>query len=350
MKSRVAPPRNAELEAAIVAEPESPDAYLVYGDWLMEQGDPLGELVSVQSARIKNPRNVELKKREKELLRVAEKTALGAFADCEHTWGFGFLESVMLTDPSRERYAALLALVAARFLRELDITMVTYEEENARATLDAIVELGLPPALRKLALLNDYGVAGDLGDVSLLYPRLGRIKELTLQSAQVELGRVELPLLETFALSAMPHPALFRSLAGARWPKLRSLSLGFGDAAQMISADDLRLALTNLRDLRHLGVADHHLGNEVVAALVEGAVPCLAGLTSLDLSRTGMTDQGALGLVSAARAFAHLESIDLRQNDISAAACKQLERAFGIAVDVEEQGERDDERYDEIEE
>ena len=42
--------RNAQLETAIIARPGDPARYAVYGDWLQAQGDPRGELVSVQAA------------------------------------------------------------------------------------------------------------------------------------------------------------------------------------------------------------------------------------------------------------------------------------------------------------
>src|SRR5678816_2753004 len=42
--------RNPALEAAIVANPSDRDAYAVFGDWLQEQGDPRGELISLQLA------------------------------------------------------------------------------------------------------------------------------------------------------------------------------------------------------------------------------------------------------------------------------------------------------------
>lgn len=47
---RTLPPMRADLEAAILAEPDARDAYAVYGDWLLEHGDPDGELVAVQLA------------------------------------------------------------------------------------------------------------------------------------------------------------------------------------------------------------------------------------------------------------------------------------------------------------
>jgi len=42
--------RNAEIEAAILAAPDDEGAYLVYADWLQSQGDPRGELISLQHA------------------------------------------------------------------------------------------------------------------------------------------------------------------------------------------------------------------------------------------------------------------------------------------------------------
>ena len=42
------PVLKAELESAIVRDPDDLDAYAVYGDWLAEQGDPRGELIALQ--------------------------------------------------------------------------------------------------------------------------------------------------------------------------------------------------------------------------------------------------------------------------------------------------------------
>jgi uncharacterized protein (TIGR02996 family) len=42
--------RNRDLEAAIAIDPDQPGPYLVYADWLQEQGDPRGELIALQAA------------------------------------------------------------------------------------------------------------------------------------------------------------------------------------------------------------------------------------------------------------------------------------------------------------
>src|SRR5688500_10549380 len=62
--------RNEALEAAILADPSQPGAYLVYGDWLQQQGDPRGELVAVQHALLsaRGKEFARLKIREQEIL------------------------------------------------------------------------------------------------------------------------------------------------------------------------------------------------------------------------------------------------------------------------------------------
>jgi len=40
--------RNAAMEKLIAKAPDNPEGYLVYADWLEQQGDPRGELVNLQ--------------------------------------------------------------------------------------------------------------------------------------------------------------------------------------------------------------------------------------------------------------------------------------------------------------
>jgi len=54
-----------ELETAILADPEARAAYAVYADWLLERGDPDGELVAVQLALEDAPGDAALLARER---------------------------------------------------------------------------------------------------------------------------------------------------------------------------------------------------------------------------------------------------------------------------------------------
>src|ERR1043165_1674592 len=86
--------RNADLEAAIVADPEDEGPYLVYADWLQSRGDPRGELIVVQHAR--GPAWAKLRIRERELLSRYRDALLGPAAlhhDARHfDWRRGFID------------------------------------------------------------------------------------------------------------------------------------------------------------------------------------------------------------------------------------------------------------------
>jgi hypothetical protein len=69
--------------------------------------------------------------------------------------------------------------------------------------------------------------------------------------------------------------------------------------------------------LRHLGLVNTMLTNDLIARLARSAI--LSQLQSLDLSRGTMTRRGADALFAHARAFAHLESIDLGDNHLTPA-------------------------------
>ncbi len=57
----------AALLAAIYADPASDQARAVYADWLLERGDPRGELIMLQLAGVETPEQVD---RERELLQT----------------------------------------------------------------------------------------------------------------------------------------------------------------------------------------------------------------------------------------------------------------------------------------
>jgi len=93
---------SSELEEAVRAAPDDPDAYLVYGDWLQLRGVLRGELVCVQAMRTMGNDDASLRERE-EALRVGHKDAwlgpLARHADTGRlhvTWRFGFIASATL--------------------------------------------------------------------------------------------------------------------------------------------------------------------------------------------------------------------------------------------------------------
>jgi uncharacterized protein (TIGR02996 family) len=353
------PPRNPELEAAIVADPESPDAYLVYGDWLLEQGEALGELVSVQAAIAKHAasnsllegadskKSRHLAHREKTLLAENARGWLGYFAKYKHTWRFGFLESLILTEPGREDFIELLDLVAARFLRDLELEVLGHRVFENAELISAIGELGLPPILRKLTLApTSTARAVDVGSLRVLWPRLARLKELSIGAGKVELGAIDLPEVETVTLTTNAAQSTTRALTNARWPKLQRLSIDFTayqyEPMDPESLEPLVDALGQLTLLQHLGLSTTWSGDTLLDCLLAPKrSEQLARITSLSLARDAITDTGAETLVKNKARLDHLELIDLRENYFTKPTCEALVKAFGKKVDVTSQGNAD---------
>lgn len=135
--------RNEALEAAILAAPDDAQAYLVYGDWLLEQGDPRGELVSVQAQRALAPA-AHLATREAQLLATHSRGWLGPFADAtELAWRFGFVRKMRVGTIVGQRWRELHALPILRFLEELSV---------GEMLASAVPEHGFPPSLVSLAV------------------------------------------------------------------------------------------------------------------------------------------------------------------------------------------------------
>ncbi len=144
------------------------------------------------------------------------------------------------------------------------------------------------------------------------------------------------------------------SVARAACPSLTSLALRFGrsvspGAGDVLDEEDLgcaacapedvaRLLQTSgLPALRHLGLVGLAFADEVAARL--GARRWSGGSTSLDLSKGRMTDAGVEHLLSARRALAHLETLDVSDNFLLGDAVAALEEAFPDSVVAYERGE-----------
>src|SRR5438045_2635381 len=92
--------RNPELEALIAKSPDDPSNYLVYADWLIQQSDPLGELISVETKAETKPSS-ELRDRAKALHDQHDATWLGELAGHDGfaaTWRRGYLHDVTIGD------------------------------------------------------------------------------------------------------------------------------------------------------------------------------------------------------------------------------------------------------------
>ncbi len=202
----------------------------------------------------------------------------------------------------------------------------------------------MSPSLRKLALLS-ADERSELGPIPpALYSVLASLRELTIRGGRLQPGQITLPNLETLALATPLTEDLLASVTTAECPRLTSLQLE-SLPGESIDADaawlrPLLVRWSRERRLRHLGITEHEAGDALLDALVTTGL--VQQLTSLDLSRTEVSDRGATFILENASSFEHLESLDLSENDLSSSACSALEKRFELVVDVEEQGARYD--------
>lgn len=336
--------RHAELEAAIAAAPADAERWLVYADWLLQQGAPRGELIRLDVEVTRAPdgaRQAELR---------AHAAAIAAALPFDSALGpssrrtFGFVTAATLGyaapdfvgehpsdaflagDARLERLGPLLAHDDARYLDSLSLP--TAGPGDWAAAL-ALVRARAPASLRRLSLFARQSAelpggdvlpaglhalrleAGQLGAEPL---RASALAVLDVEAAGFEpsvtdaLGASELPALSTLRLSARytPLAPALRPLLSARWPKLAHVAL-----------HGLVLWPEDLKALARSGV--------------------VARLASLDLSSSVFpepsSDGVVTGLVAVARAATALGRLDVSGCQLPPASLAALRAALpGVTV------------------
>jgi uncharacterized protein (TIGR02996 family) len=360
---------NPDLEARIAANLEDRDAYLVYGDWLSERGDPRGELIALQAKP--NPDDAT-KEREQALLAANRDAWLGELAKLDPkkelhvTWRWGFIDAVRLGpeldsyDTAKiefaDTYAKVLQLPGIQFLRSLTFGAKDFDDYPTSWSdcIEALQEHGVPPALQKLAFSRGgyWDISStELGDLSLAYPQLAKLRELSIELGAMELGVMDLPALQKLEIVTGGLAGTnLKSIASARWPALETLSLCIGETdndygcdVQMSDIEPILVA-ENLPKVKHLGLANSSLADEIAKALVTSRI--LPRLETLDLSKGTLSDDGARTLIDNWSAFSHLKAIDLSHAYLSDAVAEQLRNLKGPTITLDDLQDGDEEyRY-----
>jgi len=335
-------PRSAELEAAIEAEVDRDDAFLVYGDWLSSRGSPRGELISLHAAGKQAPQ--------------LEASLLGPLAHLndrlDARWRLGFLTAIRLeTTRDDERdgldlsqlVSKLWALPSARFLRELKVACASAHEDGVmERVLATLTGRGPRPSVRALTFetnteeeMLSWTSTGDLSSLGAAFPRLER---LFVHTGQVLLTAPSFPNLRSLDLRTTSLTSeLVSSLARAAWPELRHLGLWFGSRSYgvEVSMSDVGPLLdAPWPALTSLALANSELTDELCVALCRH--PLLARLEALDLSMGTMTDAGAQTLLSHREQLKHLKTLDVDDNYLSDEAVASLRSAFPQLVSAEQ--------------
>ena len=364
---------NADLEARIQANPDDREAYLVYGDWLSERGDPRGELISVQAKLEQMPDDAALRERETKLIAANRDAWLGDLAkldpkqDLGVKWRWGFIDSVRIGPPTSEyetsdidfpdTIAKLMQVPHVHKLRELVIGAKSYDDYPTTWSdcVEALVEHGVPRALQRLEF-NRGGYwdisSTELGDISPLYPHLAKLKQLSIEMGQMDFGKMDLPALQKLEIvTGGLSSENMKSINEARWPALETLSLCIGETGNdygcTVEFSDLELVFSaeHIPNVKHLALSNSNLLDQIAAAIVTSRI--LPRLQTLELAKGTMGDEGARAIIDNWDKFEHLAKLDLSHGYFTEGVVAELAALTGPTIVLEdmEQAADPDDRY-----
>jgi uncharacterized protein (TIGR02996 family) len=192
-----------ELERAIRRDLDDPAPYAVYADWMLERGELLGQLASVQLSGDEDAAAAFLKRHALRFLGPAENGVT-----C--SWLGGFVSDVRLRTESWEvertgdRLLFLLSRRVTQFLRSLTLESVAH-------TASCIVSIARARELRRLTLVMPDGPLGSVWD------EVPALEELTLTARDsVRLGKMRLPHLRRLVVRFPVDEEVVDDLAGAQ--------------------------------------------------------------------------------------------------------------------------------------
>lgn len=340
---------NEDLERAIVEDPDDDARRLVHSDWLQAHGDPRGELGALQSSGKTAEAAAFLRKHAPFFLASVAPDRPELVLE----WRVGHVDAMRVA-ANRDEGAShplgiLSGLPAFRFLRRLTVGVAECDENHYGSVVETLCRTPTPfPSLESL-FLGDFEYPEesemswtDLSDVSPLWAAYPRLRSLKLRGGAGSLGTIEAPELRSFCweTGGLDRTSL-EAIVNARWPKLESLEVWFGDRGYGAEGgvDDLArlFAGDGIPALKHLALRNCEFADELIARLAGS--PILRRIATLDLSKSTVSDEGAR-MISAHRSeFAHLAKLELHDNGLSADG---VELVRGVCPEVAVERQDDD--------
>ncbi|MEU6536496.1 STM4015 family protein [Streptomyces sp. NPDC047000] len=195
--------------------------------------------------------------------------------------------------------------------------------EMEEAEISWIEQSDVTPVLDAFPRLEEFGIRGGTG---LRFPA---VRHQHLRSLRIEAG-------------GLPGEVV-RGIAASELPALESLEiwLGVENYGGDATVADLAPILSGGRfpALRHLGLRNSEIQDEIAAAVA--SAPVVAQLGTLDLSLGVLSDEGLMALLDG-QPLTHLTRLDLRHNFVTEPVAERFRSALapsGVEVDLSEQGD-----------
>jgi uncharacterized protein (TIGR02996 family) len=260
---------NAELEAQIAANPDDLALRQVYADWLIEAGNPRGELAAVQLAGNTDAAAALLAKHANQFFG----TQLEEYAEY-FTWCGGFWDAVEIDNP----FKTFPNHPSARLLRAVKVRLPGEYEDYIDWFLS-----GSWPALRSFSLGGVHWEGQEMGEeadwsctnLDRVLAKLPRLEELTITCGKFSFG--DSATLRAFTCDGYAlRQSSLRAILAAKLPALEKLELMLDfmvheEEYPIIDAADLEPLFSGklfpaLRELALTGGANNELAKAAKAS------------------------------------------------------------------------------------
>ena len=207
--------------AAVYADPSANGPREVYGDWLQQQGDPRGELIAIQMARVKNP-DARFTGLEKALLDEHRERWRGPLPTTATDLGFrcGFVEAARNTGPITDdpSWATFVRATGVPLSDHANVPLLTVVEDLRDPDIIQLARLTRPLAIEQLVWkeIRDEWISSTVEDALDAFERITVLPKLR----RLELERS----FRTAPKDGVPLHELKQILA-ARWLRLSSLRI-----------------------------------------------------------------------------------------------------------------------------
>lgn len=211
-----------QLEAAIDANPDLADTYLVLGDWLQERQDPRGELIGLHRD-LTEAAKARIAALQREL--GPPPPPYGSWA-----WFYGFVRRYqdLVSEDDRGRLAAVLDDPSLRHLHTLELGLGGREYDERQWLIDLLASKARP-AWRSVRI-NSYWTGGNdppAGALELtkLWAALPRVTRVVVAARTILPGEIRSETLTELELDGSVLPANLAPLFAGSAPNLTKLVL-----------------------------------------------------------------------------------------------------------------------------
>jgi hypothetical protein len=355
----------------------------VFGDWLQEQGDPRGELISLQLGYKDKQGKALIEKHldyflgplaehqtvhddggnnaASHLRSTAQEAEWQKTQQQAFLWRNGYIYRCRL---SKDEYQdetnwegktvdileQVFAHPSGRYVVELAFQSNGDPNEDDLQDIIDLIGKKAPPTVRKITFGDNVDQISwhHTGSLAKMWKGVPNLKTLEIETGEFDVGKMVAPNLErAIFITGGLSKSCGKGIATADMPKIKHLEIYYGTdnyGGDCTVKEVLPLLdRTDLTKLEHLGLKNSEFTDEIAKSLKGAKI--LKGLKTLDLSLGTLTDEGAQALADAKDSLAHLDVLDLHHNYLTKDGLKLVKGLAKKVITTEQQEGGEDDRY-----